>query len=65
MKRLSLDLSSFSFNAETSYSYMFTNTGSSATSKPIPIYVKDASDKATLEAASTDINSSYAEILVK
>lgn len=60
----SLDLCSFTFNA-TDYSSMFLSTGISATSRPIPIYVKDETDKQTLEAGSTNINNNYAKIEVK
>lgn len=58
----SLYLCSFTFNA-TDYSSMIHETGMNK--KTIPIYVKDETDKQTLEDGSTNINNNYAKIEVK
>ena len=60
----SLDLSNFVFTNGQVWDQMFTDTGASCSEKPISIFVTEEG-KAILESKNTNINSEYAELVVK
>ena len=60
----SLDISSFDFIDRPNIIGMFSDLGSTATNKPIPVYIKDEATKTLLEEKDTDINNDYAQYVV-